>query len=106
MLVEQAHAPPLRREPDITPFIRFFPPEEIAAIIARIAYLAARALRAYNAEPPRDRIVREICRVRGGCGPWCIGCIGKANAIMKCPVAATSCEPRAATETQRCRTDT
>ena len=72
----------------------------------RIAYLAARALRAYNAEPSRDRIVREICRVRGGCGPWCIGCIGKANAIMKCPVAATSCEPRAATETQRCRTDT
>ena len=36
ILAEQAHAPPPRQEPDVTPYIRFFPPKEIAAIIARI----------------------------------------------------------------------
>ena len=44
---------------------------------------AARALQAYNAVPAREKIVREICGVRGGCRPQCVGCIGKANAIMK-----------------------
>jgi hypothetical protein len=99
MLAEQAHAPSPPHEPDVTPYIRFFPRKEIAAIIERIerqvgagkvthlkpdtAYVAARALRAYNAKPSRDRIVREICVVRGGCDPWCVACIGKANAIMK-----------------------
>jgi hypothetical protein len=34
------------------------------------------------AEPSRDSIVREICGVRGGCDQACVGCIGKANAIM------------------------
>jgi hypothetical protein len=99
MLAEQAHAPSLQQEPDVTPYIRFFPAKEIAEIIARIerqvaggkithlkpdtAYLVARALRAFNAKPSRDHIVREICGVRGGCEPQCTGCIGQANAIMK-----------------------
>ena len=94
-----APAPAASDEPDVTPYIRHFPPEEIAALVERItarvaagkvvplkpdtAYLAARALRAYNAVPSRERIVREICGVRGGCQPQCVGCIGKANAIMK-----------------------
>lgn len=46
-----AHAPPLRQEPDITPFIRFFPPEEIAAIIARIE----RQVAAGKVVPPTSR---------------------------------------------------
>ncbi len=96
--LEQAHTPEPPAEPDVTPHIRPFPPAEIAALIERIvarvaagkavhlkpdtAHLAARALRAYNARPSRQSIVREICGVPGGCKPQCVGCIGKANAIM------------------------
>lgn len=98
MLVEQAHAPPVPDEPDVTQYIRPFAPEEIAAIISRIeqrvaagrttqlrpdtALLAARALKQYAARPSRDSIVREICGIRGGCERQCVDCIGRANAIM------------------------
>jgi hypothetical protein len=98
MRLEAKHAQPPPVESDVLPYIRQFTLEEIIALIERIvarvamgkvvqlkpdtAYLAARALHAYNATPSRQSIVREICGVRGGCRPQCVGCIGKANAIM------------------------
>jgi hypothetical protein len=100
MRVEAAYAPPLPDDgPDVTRYIRFFSGDEIAALIDRImarvaadrpthlkpdtAYLVARALRMWMAEPRREAIVREICGVPGGCADrHCVGCIGKANAIM------------------------
>lgn len=100
MRLEAEHAPPDKGAdvPDLTAHIRYFPAEEIAAIIARIAarlakgktvtlkpdtaYLAMRGLRAFAAKPDRRAIVRKICRKPGGCGRHCIDCIGKANAIM------------------------
>ena len=101
MRLEAEHAPPAAdtHETDLTRYIRFFPADEIARLIERItarvevgkvtqlrpetAYLVTRALRVLAAEPRREDIVREICGVAGGCGPrWCMGCIGKANAIM------------------------
>jgi hypothetical protein len=46
------------------------------------AYLVVQASRAWNATPSRQSIVREICRLPGGCKEQCIDCISKANAIM------------------------
>jgi hypothetical protein len=37
----------------------------------------------WMAEPRRDALVREICGVPGGCINQCLGCIGKANAIIQ-----------------------
>ena len=39
-------------------------------------YLVAKALRSWNATPKRQTIVREICRILGGCGRHCLDCIG------------------------------
>jgi hypothetical protein len=96
--LEAEHAAPLPAEPDLTRYVRPFTAEEINAIIERIerrvaagkvallrpetAHLVAPALRRYMAEPSRDSIVREICGIRDGCDEPCVGCIGKANAIM------------------------
>lgn len=109
--IEAKHAPPIPNEPDVTPYIRFFPTDEIAALVARIekrvaagmvthlspetARLAAAALRGYNAKPDRNAIARECCGVGGGCEPPCVACIGKANAIMK--LYAGTGEPRPVT---------
>ena len=62
---------------------RTSPPCKVVQLKPDTAYLAVRALRAYNANPSRQSIVQEICGVRGGSQPQCVGCIGKANAIMK-----------------------
>jgi hypothetical protein len=43
---------------------------------------AARALQAYNAVPAREKIVREICGVRGGCQGQCVGYISNANSPL------------------------
>lgn len=98
---EAQYAPPLPETPDVIRFIRHFPPEEIASIADRMeqrvaagklstmkpdtAYLAVQALREFNAKPKRHDIVREICRMPGGCGrrQQCVECISKANAVMQ-----------------------
>ena len=100
MRLEAEHAPPAEGAdvPDLIAQIRYFPTEEIAAIIESItvrvakgkavtlkpdtAYMVVKALRAWDAKPSRESTVREICGVRGGCKPRCLGCIGKAYAIM------------------------
>ena len=98
MRLEAQHSAPPPDDPDLTWYVRPFTAQQITAIINRIerrvaagkvaqlkpetAHLVARALRRYLAEPSRDSIVREICGIRGGCEQRCLGCIGKANAIM------------------------
>ena len=97
--LEQQHAPPLPHEvPDVLQFIRYFPPAEIASIADRMelrvaagklaqltpetALMVVKALRQLNATPRREDLVREICGIKDGCDHHCVGCIGKANAIM------------------------
>lgn len=96
--MEAEHEPREPDGPDLLRYLKAFTPEEVQALIDRIvrrvaagkvsqlrpetAHLVARALRAWNATPHRDSIVREICGFREGCDPWCLNCIGKANAIM------------------------
>ena len=95
---QQRAAPSPHEAPDVLRFIRFFPQDEIASIADRMekraaagklaqltpetALLVVRALRQLNATPRRDHLVREICGVKDGCEDHCLGCIGKANAIM------------------------
>jgi tRNA A37 methylthiotransferase MiaB len=96
--LEAACAPALPDIPDTSRYVRFFSPEEIAALVDRImarvaagqpthlrpdtALLVAKALQARNATPQRQDIVREICGIKDGCKKQCLNCIGKANAIM------------------------
>jgi hypothetical protein len=96
--LEAAHEPPTTGAPDVTRFIRFFHPDDVRRIADRMeqrvaaakvtqlkpetAYLVVKALRAWNATPKRQAIVREVCRRPGGCEKHCIDCIGRANAIM------------------------
>jgi hypothetical protein len=60
---------------------RELPPAKHTHIKPETAYLVVKALRAWNATPKREAIVREVCRLSGGCEPQCVGCIGRANAI-------------------------
>jgi hypothetical protein len=96
--LEAAQAPPAQDKADVSRFVRFFHPDDVRQIADRMgqrvaagkvtqlkpetAYLVVKALQAWNATPQRQAIVREICRRPGGCGKQCIGCIGRANAIM------------------------
>jgi hypothetical protein len=98
--LEAEHAPDEPEGPDLLRYVRGFSIEEVQSIIDRVerlvatgkvtqlrpetAYLVARALKAWNAEPSRENIVREICGVRDGCDDVmkCMECVGKANAIM------------------------
>ena len=98
MRLEAEYAPKVPDEPDLTRYARFFSTDEVNDLIARIlarvaadkpthlspatAYLVVRALNVWAAEPRRETIVREICGVSGGCEKQCVGCTGKANAVM------------------------
>jgi hypothetical protein len=96
--LEAEHAPPAQDKPDVTRFIRFFHPDDVRQIADRMeqriaagktthmkpetAYLVVKALRSWNVTPKREAIVREICRLPGGCEKQCIECIGRANAVV------------------------
>ena len=99
MRLEAAHQPPAPAGPDVARFFRYFSPGEVRQLADRMerrvaagkvthikpetAYLVVKALRTWAAEPDRRAIVREICGIPGGCPNQCLGCIGKANAIMQ-----------------------
>ena len=98
MRIEAEYAPQKFGDiPDLTRHIRPFSHKEVASLVGRItariaadrpthlkpdtAYLVAKAMRMWMAEPRREAIVREICGVPGGCINQCLGCIGKGRKV-------------------------